>query len=319
MEKLDKESGPLLKAYIPNLYFRGKPASFQKLVIKRFEQNFKMTYAFDQKNIDGYIGFGLEELQAGSYSAKAQYPYVATLIAGIGGTSFNRAMFPTSLYYRFDPSKAHLFFPSSAVTETNRWLIRSSVPDDDKRYYPFDPAKGKSLQSSIDKDIKSISMAYDQPLLYETARYLADMAAREEISTVIDQYTFGAKFDLRLAFLPASDSALPFALLAAVLELNDQNGYLPADKRLNRPGWDDADRGTRFSDPQRSNYFYSLAEEVLFQTGGFFPLFRPNMFAVTGDRLRGLQFDYYGFPKLDQLVKFGPATEKKAVIVRGKR
>jgi hypothetical protein len=83
---------------------------------------------------------------------------------------------------------------------------------------------------------------------------------------------------------------------------------LESSRRLKRPGWDDADRGTRFADTATQRRFFLRAEETLFETGGFFPLFRPIVTAVTSDMTFGIGFDLYGYPVLDKIVKFGRVT-----------
>jgi hypothetical protein len=178
-------------------------------------------------------------------------------------------------------------------------------PGGEERYYPCDPDKGKALFASIGRDTASAVMTCESRLLQETARYLADISARDGVATTIESGPTDNPFDIAIRFVPSSDPLLPYALFAAVLEMNDQNGLLEASRRMTRPGWDDADRGTRFEDTATQRRFFSRAEETLFETGGFFPLFRPVVTAVTGDMIKDICFDFYGYPRLDRVVKFG--------------
>jgi hypothetical protein len=292
------------KKFIPNRHYRGAPAEFSEITVEHYEQSYLMKFGFEQGSLDAYVGFGFEAELAGTYDAKAMYPDIIVMISGLAGPYFTQGMFATSLYYRFDPSKAHLFFPTGQINEINRWLIRSDPEYDDKRAYPFNFLDGKRLHSNIPVLDSKVTLAYDHPLLFELSRYLADIAAREGTASILETYSFGKQFDIRLAFLPASDNMIPFALFAAVLELNDQNSYLSAEDQLDRPAWPECDMGSRFNDPRNRNNFFSRAEDKMFEDGAFFPLCRPYIYSVSQEHLKGLAFDFYGHPILEKAVKF---------------
>jgi hypothetical protein len=173
-----------------------------------------------------------------------------------------------------------------------------------ERYYPYDFSKGKALHRSIRTGIDQIKVAYDYPLLMEAARYVADIPAREGLSADMERYAPGDEYDVRIAFLPASDDIVPFALFAAVLELNDQNAMIPSERQLDRLGWDDCDRGSRLRERANRNKFFRRAEEIVVETCACFPLFRPHVFAVTAPSVRNIGFDFYGYPALNKIVKF---------------
>ena len=296
------------KSFIPNIYYRGDPPALSKLVIKYFSQSFRMKFSFEQGMLDGYIGFGFDDVLAGKHQAESLYPDIAVMMAGIGGDIFSGGRFSTSLYYRFDPARSHLFFPFGETVPTNRWLV-IQVPDSagvlrNERYYPYDFSKGKMLHRSIRTGIDQIKVVYDYPLLTETARYLADISAREGLSADMERYAPGNEYDIRIAFLPASDDIVPFALFAAVLELNDQNAMIPSERQLDQPGWDDCDRGSRLRERANRNKFFRRAEETVVETCGCFTLFRPHVFAIAGPNVRNIGFDFYGYPVLNKIVKF---------------
>jgi hypothetical protein len=293
--------GETQRAFAPNPYYRGRPAAFSRLIVRLFEQAYRMKYEYENDIIDGYIGFGFDADLAGRFEARAQYPYEAVLFAAIDRPSFSEGLFPTSLYYRFDEDRAHLFFPRGQVTPVHRWLTGSSS---ETRYYPFDVERGVELHRAIGSPPGDIDILYDDYLLRQTGDYLADIAAREGMRTNLSTYSFGRPFDLRVAFVPASDSILPLALYSAVLELNDQNTQLPSRERMDRPGWSELGQGSRLSDPANRNNFFTRAETTVIDEGCFFPLYRPWLFAVKGRKVRGMAFDFYGYPQLDGVVSF---------------
>ncbi len=303
MEISDPQGGAETRTFVPNEYFRGPAPAFSSMTIRHYDQQNRMTFAFDNGELDAVVGFGYEADLAGDYEARALYPRMVAMIAGIGRKLYSNGLFPTSLYYSFNPSLTHLYFQYGDVAIVNRWLSAGSDSTDNQRYYPYDILKGKTLLSSIDQNVDSALLAYDSPLLYHTVDYIADVAAREGMTATSRRYVPGIPFDIRAAFLPASDNIMPFALFAAVLEWNDQNSTLPPDQRRVRPGWDDIDRGSRLYEAKNRTTFFSRAQEVLFQDAGFFPLFRPYVYAVPAAGVSGFDFNFYGYPIFDQVRK----------------
>ncbi len=303
MEVADSQGGSETRKFVPNIYYRGPAPAFSSLVIHHYDQQNRMTFAFENGELDAVVGFGYEADLAGAYEAKALYPGMVAMIAGIGRKLYSNGLFPTSLYYSFNPSLTHLYFQYGDVAIVNRWLTAMSDSADNGRYYPYDFLKGRTLLSSIDRKVDSALLAYDNPLLYHTVDYIADVAAREGMTATSRRYVPGIPFDIRAAFLPASDDIMPFALFAAVLELNDQNSALPPDRQRVRPGWDDIDRGSRLYETRNRTTFFSRAEDVLFEEAGFFPLFRPYVYAVPSAGVTGFDFDFYGYPILGQVRK----------------
>jgi len=303
MEASDTRRSAEVLTFVPNKYYRGATSAFSSLTIRHYDQQNRMTFAFENKELDAVIGFGYNNDIAGSYETKALYPDVVAMIAGIGRELFTNGLFSTSLYYSFNPSLTHLYFQYGDVAVVNRWLAESADGSDNKRYYPYDILKGKTLLSSIDQTIDSALMVYDNPILYHTIDFIADVAAREGMTATTRRYVPGVPFDIRAASLPASDDIMPFALFAAVLELNDQNSMLPPGRQYSRPGWDDIDRGSRLYEKKNRTTFFSRAEDVLFEDYGFFPLYRPYVYAVPSPGVSGFDFDFYGFPVLDDIKK----------------
>jgi len=304
VESPDPESRADKRIFVPNRYYRGEKPAFSRMAVIQFEQQYRMKFAYESGQIDGFIGFGFEADLAGMYEAKALYPEVAVMVAGIGGELFSQAIFPTSLYYCFNPDLAHIYFQYGDVAPVNRWLIYPTSDAGRDRFYPFDFLGGRKLHSSLRSDADTALLAYDHSLLYETARYLADIVAREGMTAPISRRSYDERFDIRLAFFPASDKIMPFALIAAVLEFNDQNQFLPPERRFDRPGWQDMGSGSRLNEVKNRNTFFVRAEETVVQDGGFFPLYRPYIYAVSAGKIRGLDFDFYGYPILDKTVKF---------------
>ena len=304
------------RVFVPNRYYRGESPAFSRIVVRYYEQQYRLKFAYENQQIDASIGFGFEADLAGSYDAKALYPETAVMIADISGDLFSQARFPTYLYYCFNPDLSHLYFQYGDIVAVNRWLMTSTADQPGDRLYPFDFLAGRKLHASINSPSDTARLEYSDAMLYETARYLADVVAREGMTAPINRLSFGNKYDIRLMFFPASDRIMPFALYAAVLELNDQNGMLPASDQLDRPGWQDLAAGSSLRDIRNRDNFFIRAEETVVQDGGFFPLFRPYLYAVSHDNVKGLDFDFYGYPVLEKVIKFSgrsdtPGTEDR--------
>jgi hypothetical protein len=86
------------KTFIPNIYYRGNPPALSRLVVKYFSQSFRMKFSFEHGMLDGYIGFGFNDVLAGKHQAQSLYPDIAVMTAGIGGDIFSGGRFSTSLY-----------------------------------------------------------------------------------------------------------------------------------------------------------------------------------------------------------------------------
>jgi len=312
----DPESRSDSRTFVPNEHFRGTPPAFSELIVRNYDQQYRMMFAFENGELDGVVGFGFESDLAGLYEARSLYPKTVAIVSGIDRELFSGGLFLTSLYYCFNPSLGHLYFQYGDIKPVNRWLPPAAEDLPGSRYYPFDILKGKQLFGSIQSDIDSALLAYDHPLLYNTVDYLADIAAREGMTATNRRYFSDFAFDVRVAFFPSSDHIMPFSLFSAILELNDQNSALPSEDRLDRPGWDDAGRGSQMYDIRNRRTFFSRAEETLFSEAGFFPLYRPYIYAVPASGVGGFAFDFYGYPVLHDIRKLrrgssGPSGEDK--------
>jgi hypothetical protein len=157
-------------------------------------------------------------------------------------------------------------------------------------------------------------MVYGHSGLYETARYMADIVAREGMTAPVKRWRQNGGYDIRLTFFPSSDRIMPFALFAAVLEFNDQNRILPVDQQFDRPGWQDIGNGSRNYEIRNRNNFFVRAEEKVVQDAGFFPLFRPCIYAVTRANVKGLDFDFYGYSLLEKTVKFSDSIPENESV-----
>jgi len=291
---------PDKKSFETNPYYRGAQCPFKRLTIHHFSQPYRMHFAFEEGQLDGYIGFGFDDVLAGSYAARALYPYTAVFIPGLDNDLNKDPLFATSLYYRFDPQRAHLYFPYGNVKAVNRWLTGEEKTE---RYFEFDFIKGKNLHKTLRLETTQITAAYDETLLTECTRYFADITAREGISAEIVSRGRSDNYAFHLAFVPSSDSILPLALIACVLDLNDQNSKLDTSQQREKPGWVELAAGTTLYETRYRNNYFRQAVDTVVQEFGCFPLFRPEIFAVGGRSIKNIDFDFYGFPHLDHIIK----------------
>ena len=302
IEQAYQVSGQEVKRFRPNPLFRGGKPAFAELEIMRYDQSFRMKSAFEEKLLDGYVGFGFDDPLARGVQARALFPEVVALMAGLGSAY-------SLLSNHFDPDKSHLYFSDGQTVSVSKWA--SDVADSLGSSSAALRSEPGIVPAAVipQNGSKGVMIAYDDPLLKGTADYLADRMRADGLTAMTEKTA--TAFDVRLSLFPASDDRVPFALIAAVLELNDQDASLPADRRLNRPGWNDLDRALRAQDPGEWGRFLKSAEDAITGRCRSFSLFRATILAVAGERLKNLAFDSQGYPVLQNLLKLKPSGAQR--------
>jgi ABC-type transport system substrate-binding protein len=303
-----KGTGPLMLAeenplpqdrrtFVPNPRFRGSKPLLDTLVIRYFDERYQMRFAFDEAQIQAYIGFGAEDNLQGRYQARALYPFTAVLLPNTARPLGDNDQFVTSLYYCFDTDNTERYFEFGDAVPVNRWFEGTQSSQNADRIFPYNPKKGKQLYSILKLQQPKLAIDCTEPFLDGAVRYLADIAAQEGMSCDINPSSPQGT-DIFIATLPSSDHVLPSALISAALALNDQRGIIMSDDSSPLEIWDRLSMGTRLDMQNRRVVFFERAEELLVEQSSFFPLFRPYLYAVGDDAIMGLAFDAYGFPHL---------------------
>ncbi|MDD4051476.1 MAG: ABC transporter substrate-binding protein [candidate division Zixibacteria bacterium] len=291
------------KSYIPNANFRGQKPRFSKVIVAGYDQPSRMREDFGRKLIDGYIGFGFNDGNDAAGRITARFPFIAAMVPSIGATTGSAKEFATALYAAFDPDRAHLYFPSGVALTANRWTAAGADSTDIGRLIPFDIARAQALASVLPAPSSPIKIAYDDRHLMETAGFLSDIASGMSIPTAIERSTPDIRPDIRLTFVSAPDCEFPFGLVGIVMNLNDQNGILPLDRRVENPAWRETDLACRSGLAIDGENAFAQVDKKLFADFGAFPLFRPSIEIVTDASLKNGRFDRYGYPVLESLIK----------------
>lgn len=290
------------KTYIPNAGFRGGKSRFSKLVIVPYDLPPRMREDFGQKRLDGYVGFGFDDDGGQSGRATAGYPFMVAMIPRVGKSAGGVKDFAAALYAAFDSDLAHLYFPSGTTIPANRWYTGADSTDT-ARLIAYDTARARALNSVLTTPAAPLHLAYDDRHLAEAAGFLADIAGTMNIPVEVHRYATDARPDIRLTFVPAADEGFPFGLLEAVMTLNDQNAFLPAEERGENPAWRETDAACRSEAAGERDNAFVRVQRLLVGTYGVVPLFRPGIEAVVDPSIKNVRFDDAGYPILDKIFK----------------
>jgi hypothetical protein len=291
------------KVYIPNVNYRGPRPRFSKMIIMAYDLPSRMREDYGRKVLDGYIGFGFNDGNNGAGRVAAPFPFVAAMIPSLGATAGSITEIASALYAAFDPDRAHLYFPSGVAQPAGRWFASGNNPADTGRLIPFDTAQARALISLLPAPSAPITIAYDDRHLMEAAGFLADIASGLGIPAESKRSTPNVNPDIRLTFVFAPRCEFPFGLFEIVMDLNDQNGVLPPERRIDNPAWRETDRACRAQVAADRDKALASVQEKLSARFGVFPLFRPGLEIVTDVQLKNSRFNRYGYPVLESLVK----------------
>lgn len=228
---------------------------------------------------------------------KKDLGYLAVLMPNLSSAANKNGVLTTSLYYRYNPDLASLFFRGE-ITPTN-----CLFPSDTSciRSYQFDLGKGQRLSGQFLKSSPNLKISYNFPLLKETADFFADILSRDrfKVEVVFDD----PAAELLINLIPYQKSRPDSSLLKILDELKTTI----ADNNEQRENFDIIRNrllsAEQTDDPAMKIYFWQLADYSLKYDLGVFPLFQPVVYYYFKNHLTGIEIDQDGFINFNQLKK----------------
>ena len=293
---IDSQSSIRISSMLPWRFLQPGPVSIESVAPATVErltdsQQQYLEYELGAGDLDAIITTSRPAASpAGTVTEEATVSAGVVLLPNVS-RSFNQyGTVTTSLYYRFDPGKARLFYASDHVGELNS-LMRTG--DKTPRPFEYDPARGRDLLQTLHPVPLELRLYVASPELRSLGLYFADILSRDPCRlTLVDNRT-GA--DLYLELLPLDPGNPSRSLFEAYrLLIRDSVAAQRSSEQLEiiKNLFDDLTQAT-----DESVYFQLLdqVEHILTYELGVLPLFRPVVFLTTNENIVGLKFDGSGF------------------------
>ena len=211
--------------------------------------------------------------------------YLAVLMPNLSSAANKNGVMTTSLYYRYNPDLASLFFRGE-ITPTN-----CLFPSDTSciRSYQFDLSKGQRLSGQFLNSSPNLKISYNVPLLKETADFFADILSRDrfKVEVVFDD----PAADLFINLIPFQKSQPDSSLIKI---MDDLKTTLTGSKEQQENLEIIKNRlvsAEQTEDPAMKNYFWQLADYSLKYDLGVFPLFQPVVYYFFKNHITGIEID----------------------------
>lgn len=238
---------------------------------------------------DGFLSY-VDDPRRRGYRNKITFPapIIAVMIPNIGSELNRDGFLSTSLYYRFNDSTLSRYFNGSPVAPQHTLYITSDIT---KRFYPFDPARGRGLAGNIVSDRRAVRIERGSGLR-NLWYYFVDVLSRDKF--VSPYGTRGQPVDIYLSLVPAIQSE-PVEGLSYIVALLKR--HKPASKTMKEQLEiiDQRISAARSAkDMEAKLYYCELIDRSLKEDFGVFPLFRPYVTFFYSDQLEGCRFDEDG-------------------------
>ncbi|MFQ5498974.1 MAG: hypothetical protein ACE5FH_04820 [Candidatus Zixiibacteriota bacterium] len=270
-----------------------------RVSIATYDSRLEMILEFEASRLDGFFSYRMPEFgEQGFRTVSAAAPYIVCLLPNPSKKISREGYLTTSMYYRFDESKLQFLVDADSV----QWRRRFVSPSRDAhRAYQYDPSRGRSLLNAFRRRPKRISLAFNSPILRKTARYYADVLSRDRIRVEFVSNMNDADVWLTLIPVSADDPVLPLRFIFDLLT-NDK----PAGATLAQQLFEIEERlviADSASDSALLSMMVESVERILMEELSAFPLYRPTIFFVCTDAIRGGRFDSEGYLDLKSLVR----------------
>ncbi len=269
------------------------------VTVVTYSSDLAMQLDLDAGNIDGCFSYSrITALRPGYQILSSPAPYYCALVPGIGDHAQRNSLLATALYYRFNEDKYSLAFDGDGLTPVDRLCIAF---EDSPRHYRFDPDRGRTLGRELARSTRSISLFVSDHSLEKAALYFSDILSRDRIRTSLAD-TDG-KADCRLVFVPID----VFDKGTSLRSLYD---YLVADTSVDQPINQTVRIIGKYLELARTTHdstqvtrFLAMAEQSLAEDIGVLPLFRPSVYFVARNDIKGYSFNPSGQFELSNLLK----------------
>ncbi|UCC44634.1 MAG: hypothetical protein JSU65_01515 [Candidatus Zixiibacteriota bacterium] len=249
-----------------------------------YQNRVEMLHDFDSRRLDGLLSYRIESRHATDRPAIARLaPFMCVLMPNLSRDVNRAATLTTSIYYRFDDARIALHFDGDRVIP----LYSFTDPEKPDRSYPFDPSKGRSLFRRAPGRPGRLNIYVAQPELERAAAYLSDVLSRDRCRVRL--VGTRGEADLFLEFVPfdTNDESAAIEYILDTLSLDTVSGSSATQavqSARTQLHWSRSD-----PDTSRQAYYWQLIDRRLLYDIGIFPLFRPTIFVVTDDLIKGLR------------------------------
>ena len=264
-----------------------------------YDSKIEMQIDFESGILDAYISISGESIRKRKFSMiNSPAPFFAALIPDISKQINIKGLMTTSMYYRFNEERISALFGGDDASPLFCLFPRI---DTCMRMFEFNPEKGRSLLGYFDKKPKKLVIGYQNESLAKPAQYFADILSRDKIKVKLtDRF---AEADVYLSYVPFQTKKpdTSFYSLMNILKLDSsENNSIEsalAEIELHLA------RQNRTSDLNSRIYYLNLAQRIMMEDICVFPLFRPTLFFVAGENLKGYSFDIDGLLQVENLRK----------------
>ncbi|HOD65417.1 MAG TPA: hypothetical protein PLR32_00585 [candidate division Zixibacteria bacterium] len=260
-----------------------------RVVFRPYASHFEASLAFEDQVIDGFFSYrrytaGGEDVASVSRPA----PFFVALVPNPARAIAQRGFLSTSLYYRLDPQRLAMIFEGDELRAFNRCGVGG---DTAARPYPYAPGPGRALLNNLRGPSRSVVIAVEHPMFEPAAGYFADILSRDRFRPTVTSTLAGA--DLRLVAVPLGESeADGLRCLSGLLALDTLAGSAAAQSLQAVSSC--LDSAALAAEPAAALRYVQLAESVLRDDLGVFPLFRPTLYFTARRSLLGEVFDRRG-------------------------
>jgi len=264
-----------------------------------YDSDVEMKLDFESGQLDAYISYSQPIIDSRAFEiVSTPAPFYAALIPNISKPVNIGGMMTTSMYYRFNHQRLTAVFDGDNLLPLHSLYPR---PEMRGRMYEYDPAKGRGLLEYIDKKPKKLQLAYQNESLKLLADYFADILSRDRIKVLPSDSLPNA--DVYLEYIPISKNKIDTSLYA-ILHIIKKD--LPENSDF-RDGIEEVvlylARESRTDELSSRIYYLDLAQRILMEDIGIFPLFRPSIYFMAGKNLAGYSFDADGLLRIENLRK----------------
>ena len=275
----------------------------QPIEFVSYRSQLPMALDFESGKLDGFFSYSRYLSSEVAMTESSEAGYYAALVPDVSSHPEDNSFLTTSLYYRIDSSKYAVMFDGERVVPAN---CLYDGTQDCLRSYPFDPSRGRSLLQHMSDRGRTFGICARDESLHPAAVFLSDILSRDRLHTEImaDDNDCACHLIYVPLFDGHADSSLDFIyqfLAADTVPGNEINKTIAVVGKY-------IELGKTARNETVKERFFQLAQKSLLEDIGVFPLFRPVVYFVADDKLKGCRFGSEGAFDTAILLKIRPPT-----------
>ncbi len=275
----------------------------QPMEFVSYRSQLPMALDFESGKLDGFFSYSRYLSSEVAIAENSKAGYYAALVPDVSSHPEDNSFLTTSLYYRIDSSRYAVMFDGEKAVPAN---CLYDGTQDCLRAFPFDPSRGRSLLQHMSDRGRTFGICVGDESLQPAAVFLSDILSRDRLHTEIITDDNGCA--CHLIYVPLfdghPDSSLDYIyrfLADDTVPGNEINKTIAVVGKY-------IELGQTASDETVKERFFQLAQKSLLEDIGVFPLFRPVLYFVANDGLKGCRFGSEGAFDTAVLHKIRPPT-----------